>query len=479
MKQIAIAAVLAATLGAGPAAAHVTVPGLDVNGQCVGDADSNGQVAINELITAVNNALNGCSRLPITLTFQGQVGNQAFACGTIYTGVGTGSSQFIPSDFRFYVSNVKLVTAAGDTVAVDLDQDGVWQYQNVALLDFEDGTGPCANGNPALNKTVTGSAPAGVYTSVQFDLGIPFALDHADASTAPAPLNFTDLFWSWQAGYKFMRVDTADDKFRIHLGSTGCDGTSPSHPPTTCSHPNLATVTLPGFNVEHSVIVADLGALLSDSNLDMNQPNTPPGCMSDPDDEDCAPVFHNFGLTFPGGQPINTQKFFRLVSDTAAGGHLEIGVAANAPNGGKLFPHEDFDITQPFPVPFNECFGGTGTQCDGGMQLFTTVNPGFVAVTEAEPEESSYPLADGTPVTLVLTAVDSGLTFTVNDTMLGKAGDSVSLGQSPITHADVSVQLLLPSGSAGGTFSATFQFTTTSGQYQNSDPFTIKYSPTD
>ena len=479
MKYLTRSLILVAML-ATPVAAHINIPGLDVNGQCVGDANSDGQVAINELVTAVNNALGNCPSLPVTLTFQGQVGNQAFACGTVYTGIGTGASQFIPSDFRLYVSNVNLITAAGDAVPLTLDQDGVWQYQNVALLDFEDGTGPCGNGDAALNKTVHGTVPAGVYTSVQFDLGIPFALDHADASTAQSPLNRTELFWSWQSGYKFLRVDTADDKFRVHLGSTGCDGTSPSHPPTTCSAPNVATVTLSGFNPEHSVIVADLAALLADSNIDMNQASTPPGCMSDPDDLDCVPVFQNLGLTFPGGQPTDTQKFFRLVSDTAAGGHLEVGVASNSASGGTLVPHEDFDVTQPFPVPFNECFGGTGAECDGGMRLFKTVNPGFVPLTDAEPEESAYPLADGTSVTLVLTAIDPNLTFTINDTQLAKAGDSVVLGQTPSFHADVTAQLLLPGGGEpSGTFSASFQFTTTGSPYTNSDPFTLKYSPID
>jgi hypothetical protein len=53
---------LVAVLGAAPVAfAHVDVPGLDNNGQCVGDADSNAAVTINELILAVNNALDGCA----------------------------------------------------------------------------------------------------------------------------------------------------------------------------------------------------------------------------------------------------------------------------------------------------------------------------------------------------------------------------------------------------------------------------------
>jgi uncharacterized repeat protein (TIGR04052 family) len=314
MQRIALSLLGLAILAAAPVRAHVNVPGLDVNGQCVGDGNSDGQVTISELITAVNNALGSCPRLPITLNFQGQVGNQAFACGTIYNGIGTGASQFIPSDFRFYVSNVKLITAAGDAVPIDLDQDGIWQYQNVALLDFEDGTGPCTgDGNSALNTSLHGSAPPGVYTSVQFDLGLPFAIDHGNVATAPSPLNFPTLWWSWQEGYRFMKVDTGDDKFRIHIGSTGCDSPAANQPPATCAHPNVATITLTGFNPEHSVIIADLAALMSDSNLDMNQANTTPGCQSDADDQDCAPLFQDLGLTFPGGAPTTTQKFFRLI----------------------------------------------------------------------------------------------------------------------------------------------------------------------
>ena len=78
---------VAATAGRRPRPRpHSTVPGLDINGQCVGDADSNQQILINELITAVNNALGGCPRLPITLKFSGVVGHEPFACGTEYDG---------------------------------------------------------------------------------------------------------------------------------------------------------------------------------------------------------------------------------------------------------------------------------------------------------------------------------------------------------------------------------------------------------
>jgi len=75
----------------------------------------------------------------------------------------------------------------------------------------------------------------------------------------------------------------------------------------------LGEIELTGFNPASSVIVADLAALLSDSDINSNQVNTAPGCQSDPDDLDCVPMFKNLGINFSDGSPNPTsQKFFRL-----------------------------------------------------------------------------------------------------------------------------------------------------------------------
>jgi uncharacterized repeat protein (TIGR04052 family) len=290
--------------------------GLDVNGQCVGDADGNGAVAINELVTAVNNALGGCPQRQISLQFKAMVGDQPFQCGTIYEGLGTTGTESVPSDFRFYVSNVRLVTPDGGEVPLQLDQDGVWQYQDVALLDFEDGTGPCANlGNPAMNSTVRGTVPPGKYTGVRFTLGVPSELNHLNVSLANSPLNFTGLFWSWVGGYKFIRVDSVNldgDPFVFHLGSTMCTGMPPVTP-ASCARPNRPEVEMADFDPDTDVILADWAALVADSDLTTNQTDTAPGCQSEPFDDDCRVMFRNIGLDFDTGMPTpETQKFFRM-----------------------------------------------------------------------------------------------------------------------------------------------------------------------
>jgi len=286
--------------------------GFDPNGQCVGDADSDGVVTISEIIIAVNNALGDCQFQDVTLQFRAMVGAEPFTCGNAYHNIGTTNADIVPSDFRLYASNVRLVNAANQEVAVRLEQDGIWQVDDVALLDFENKVPPCNNGNLPMNTTIRGSVPPGDYSGVRFVLGVPFTLNHADQAIAPSPLNLTMMFWSWQDGYKFLRIDTAFDNLRVHLGSTGCAYGAPGVI-AGCLRPNRGEVDLGGFNPSRNVIVVDLAALLSDADLNSNQVDTPPGCMSDPIDGDCGPIMRNLGINFADGSPSpRTQKFFRV-----------------------------------------------------------------------------------------------------------------------------------------------------------------------
>jgi len=287
----------------------------------------------------------------VTLRFAMNVGEQAAACGRSYPGVGSAGTEVTFTDLRFYVSNIRLINAQGQEVPLELTQDGVWQYQNVALLDFEDGSAGCSEGgNTATNNVVKGSVPAGRYTGVAFDMGVPFALNHLDVTAAPSPLNIQALWWNWQGGYKFMRVDMltggaptaatemgapaptmemgatapasqgemhdnkapAPNAWFIHLGSTGCRSSDRATPPAApCSNPNLVPVRLEGFDPGKSVIVADLASLLQGVPLNQNTPE-PPGCMSGPKDPDCPALFSGLGLDLATGAVTGAQQLFRL-----------------------------------------------------------------------------------------------------------------------------------------------------------------------
>lgn len=276
---------------------------------------------------------------PVTLRFAVKVGSQPFACGTTYS-LGNPKTAVTPNDFRFYVSDVALLDAQGKATPVTLDQDGKWQYQSVALLDFENKTGACVNGTTETRDRIIGTIPKGSYTGLQFTLGIPFELNHGDATLAPSPLNLTGLWWNWQLGYKFARLDLqkpamhssqghspkaqsskahqaagdhgeASGGFPIHLGSTGCAAQPPAQTPTVCKNPNKAVVTFPRFNAAQNVVVADLARLVAKTDLTQNQSKTAPGCMSEPEDRDCLGIMAHLGLPFMG-KPPTPQTFFSV-----------------------------------------------------------------------------------------------------------------------------------------------------------------------
>ena len=199
----------------------------------------------------------------------------------------------------------------------------MWQVENVALLDFTDGSGTCVNGTPQMNTSLRGTVPEGSYTGLAFDIGVPFALNHGDPTLAPSPLNLTAMFWNWQGGYKFVKVDLAtsgmpieaaqstgdhageaqdEPKARgwsLHLGSTACASESRTTPPVeACGNPNRVAVSFPEFDPSANVVVIDPAVVLAEANVDVNAPDTSPGCMSFLNDDDCIPVMRRLGLPF-------------------------------------------------------------------------------------------------------------------------------------------------------------------------------------
>jgi uncharacterized repeat protein (TIGR04052 family) len=181
-----------------------------------------------------------------------------------------------------------------------------------------------------MHPEITVLAPAGSYRGVAFTLGVPFARNHGDLAAQPAPLSLSRLFWSWNGGYKFLRVDlraaqgdSAATGWVIHLGSTGCTGEAGAKSPTSCAQPNRADVALAGFDPSRDVIVADLGALLARSDVRRNQPQTALGCMSAPGDSDCGGLFASLGLAHPAATGADTPRFFRVARASATVGQGE------------------------------------------------------------------------------------------------------------------------------------------------------------
>lgn len=293
------------------------------------------------LLPLVATAATASAQQPVTLEFSAVVGDLPLACGQTYQNVGSGNTTIEFQDARLYISNVRLITAEGEEVAVTLEQDGLWQFENVALLDFEDATSGCSDvGTTAINNQIRGTVPEADYSGLAFDLGVPFDLNHSDATTAPSPLNVTSLFWSWQYGYKFARIEILNEQtamsgtavpndsggmdmgdgggapsnfWPIHLGSTGCTSPAPVvGPAAACTRPNLSTVHLEPFNPMSDIVTLDIAGLLEGVNVGQSLELAPPGCMSGFDDPDCKGLFSNFGLALKTGQPAASQRLFSV-----------------------------------------------------------------------------------------------------------------------------------------------------------------------
>ncbi len=284
------------------------------------------------LFTICLSAAPALADVTMSIPFVAEIGGKPFSCAEVYP-LGTHQTEAGILDFRMFVANAVLVTKDDEVVPIVLDADGAWQSGNVALLDFEDGSGHCANGTPQTNTTLRGTVPEGDYKWLRFEVGVPFELNHGDPTTAPSPLNMTAMFWNWRNGYKFIKLEAsptgmtdtamtdagepdghgskAGDWF-LHLGSTLCESLAPIQSPgQPCLNPNRVSVNLEGIDLGKSVVVVDPAPVLAATDIATNAPETSPGCMSAPDDADCAAVLPRLGLPF-GDAPAAEQVLVTL-----------------------------------------------------------------------------------------------------------------------------------------------------------------------
>ena len=265
----------------------------------------------------------------VEIHFAARVGTEPVRCATTYKEVGRTRASMFLQDFRVYVSAFRLLAKDGREVPVALTPDSLWQSDQVALLDFEDGSGNC-NGNGPTNDRVRGTVPDGEYAGLVFEIGVPFAVNHQDPTLAGAPLNFSALTWPWQVGYKFTTIDfdtqppgerkmigEGNEKhsasgFSVHLGSTACASSGIRVPPKEpCANPNRPVYRFDSFDPAKELLVLDLGALLAATDVTVNMPESASGCMSFDGDDDCTDIMSRFGLGFRG-QPSPGQKFVRV-----------------------------------------------------------------------------------------------------------------------------------------------------------------------
>lgn len=127
-------------------------------------------------------------------------------------------------------------------------ENGVWrplllveneqQVKDAVLIEFV-----CNKANQVLATVHFGQAlDWQKVQAIRFKLGLPFELNHANPLTQPQPINRPDMFWSWQGGHKFMRIELSAEQqsWAFHLGSVGCVSDSAMRAPLrTCIQPNI------------------------------------------------------------------------------------------------------------------------------------------------------------------------------------------------------------------------------------------------
>ncbi len=266
--------------------------------------------------------------MAVSIPFTAEIGGKPFSCSETFPGLGSTAATVQAVDFRLFVSEAALVKADGSLQPIALDDDGQWQQGSLALLDFEDGSGGCANGTAGTNTTLRGTVPEGDYTGLALTIGVPFAQNHGDPTVSAAPLNTTAMFWNWQGGYKFLRIDlvptalagqtaeagAGDGKAKgwfLHLGSTLCDAASKTDAPKACANENRMVVQLDGFDPATNTVVIDPAPVLAEADLTLNAPETSPGCMSFPKDADCLTVMGKLGLPYMD-LPAGTQQLVSM-----------------------------------------------------------------------------------------------------------------------------------------------------------------------
>lgn len=229
----------------------------------------------------------GCSPKPMTLPIKLMWGEQELNCNQALPEL----PQWRLENIQFYLSQFK-----NNGRPIYLVQDGhLTQQKNLALL------GSDCRSDGQWQIVFEHTLEPGEFS---FNLGVPFKQNHQVPLKSQSPLNQSDMFWTWQMGHKFFRLDLTKHEskkretepqtgWQFHLGSTGCKSASVMRAPAKeCEHPNRPKFTL-NYQGDNSLVL-DLAPLLSET-LN-NQKITQDSCMSDPYTLICRELLPRIGI---------------------------------------------------------------------------------------------------------------------------------------------------------------------------------------
>ncbi len=257
----------------------------------------------------------------LRLSFAARAGSTAINCDARLADLGLSKSTARLKDFRFFVSDVEVITADGQSESLSFDSNE-WQNTRLALVDFQDRADNCEGEVKSTHTEASGTISSrAAIQGLRFRIGVPPDMNHIDIAQAQGPLNTPSLYWSWQGGYKFMRLDIAPEGgitrpsdpdfsatvYNFHLGSTHCSGEAELGQTVSCARDNRPYVELDNFEPQRDTIVFDFAKLVEGLDLASDVKDTP-GCMSEKADSECSEFFKKLGLDLTTGQPANGQS---------------------------------------------------------------------------------------------------------------------------------------------------------------------------
>jgi uncharacterized repeat protein (TIGR04052 family) len=271
-----------------------------IKGSGIGDINNS-----QSLMSTITNTPRIAGERTIAIDFGAVVGTQGeLVCSEngaakVYTNLGDTNASGSISDFRFFVSEVKLKMSDDTTKTLKMfNNHNQYDDKNnsVALLDFEDATGNCMKRGNSLEtyKTIVGTVASDAsVTGVEFTIGVPLALNHVEFPDIKA-LTATSMAWSWAAGRKFTKLEinptdelnATGDIFNFHLGSTGCSDNNADGITDDCLQPNRVKLVFDNFNPETQKVVLDYSKLLTHVDI-THDGGKAKGCMSGLNDPEC------------------------------------------------------------------------------------------------------------------------------------------------------------------------------------------------
>ena len=145
----------------------------------------------------------------LTLEFQAKVDTSNLYFNKIY--INNNADTFTVTKFNYFISNIVLTNSNNGTYI---------ETNSYHLIRHSSGS---------AFSLVLNNVPEANYQSIAFMLGVDSTRNVSGTQSGDLdPANVSDMFWSWNTGYIFLKLEgsapkvpTSDKKFQFHIGGYG------------------------------------------------------------------------------------------------------------------------------------------------------------------------------------------------------------------------------------------------------------------